>query len=140
MTEVRQSTGLEPAVALFRSLGDPTRLAILRRLAAGETRVGSLVADLGLAQSTVSSHIACLKDCRLIVGRTEGRKVLYSLAQPELMDVLAQAEVLLAATGNAVDLCSRYGSGRSSAPSTTGESADSASRLVDLGLPTEVSA
>ncbi|MDT5026061.1 MAG: hypothetical protein QOE61_2487, partial [Micromonosporaceae bacterium] len=43
---------LEPAAALFRSLGDASRLAILRRLAAGEARVVDLTAQLGLAQST----------------------------------------------------------------------------------------
>ncbi|WDF35153.1 metalloregulator ArsR/SmtB family transcription factor (plasmid) [Arthrobacter agilis] len=119
VSEVCAGDGLEPAVALFRSLGDPTRLAILRTLASGEARVGTLVGELGLAQSTVSAHIACLKDCGLVVGRTEGRKVLYSLAQPELMDMLAQAEVLLAVTGNAVDLCSTYGSAQSADTSRT---------------------
>ena len=33
----------------------------------------------------------------------------YSLARPELMDLLASAETLLAATGNAVALCPNYG-------------------------------
>lgn len=35
----------------------------------------------------------------------------YSLSRPELMDMLAQAEVLLAATGNAVGLCPNYDTG-----------------------------
>jgi len=39
----------------------------------------------------------------------EGRRVYYSLARPELLDMLAAAEVLLAATGNLVALCPRYG-------------------------------
>ncbi|MGW6266642.1 ArsR/SmtB family transcription factor [Cellulosimicrobium cellulans] len=100
---------VEPAVALFRSLGDPARLAIVRRLAVGEARVAELTADLGLAQSTVSSHVACLKDCGLVAGRMEGRRVFYSLARPELLDMLAAAETLLAATGSAVALCPTYG-------------------------------
>lgn len=55
------SPGSAPAVALFRSLGDPTRLAILRRLAVGEARVVDLTGELGLAQSTVSKHLgACV--------------------------------------------------------------------------------
>jgi ArsR family transcriptional regulator, cadmium/lead-responsive transcriptional repressor len=96
-------------VALFRSLGDPARLSILRRLATGEARVSELSGSLGLAQSTVSSHVSCLRDCGLVTGRMEGRRVFYSLARPELLAVLAAAEVLLAATGNAVALCPRYG-------------------------------
>lgn len=103
------TAGVEPAVALFRSLGDPARLAIVRRLAVGEARVAELTADLGLAQSTVSSHVACLKDCGLVAGRMEGRRVFYSLARPELLDMLAAAETLLAATGSAVALCPTYG-------------------------------
>jgi ArsR family transcriptional regulator, cadmium/lead-responsive transcriptional repressor len=100
---------LAGAVALFRSLADPTRLAIARQLAAGEARVVDLTRALGLPQSTVSSHLACLRDCRLIVGRPVGRQVFYSLATPELLDLLAAAETLLAATGNAVALCPVYG-------------------------------
>lgn len=103
------STGLDPAVALFHSLSDATRLAIVQRLACGEARVVDLVAELGMAQSTVSAHVACLRDCALVVGRPQGRQVFYSLARPELMDLLASAERLLAATGNAVALCPNYG-------------------------------
>ncbi|GAB3366353.1 metalloregulator ArsR/SmtB family transcription factor [Amycolatopsis echigonensis] len=101
--------GLDPAVALFHSLSDATRLAIVQRLAHGEARVADLVAALGMAQSTVSAHVACLRDCALVVGRPQGRQVFYSLARPELMDLLASAETLLAATGNAVALCPNYG-------------------------------
>lgn len=102
-------SGLAPAVALFHSLSDATRLAIVQRLARGEARVVDLVSELGLAQSTVSTHVACLRDCRLVEGRPQGRQVFYSLARPELMDLLASAETLLAATGNAVALCPNYG-------------------------------
>jgi DNA-binding transcriptional ArsR family regulator len=100
---------LAPAVALFRSLGDPTRLAIVRRLAEGEARVVDLTRALGLAQSTVSKHLACLRDCRLIDYRTEGRQSFYSLTRPELIDLLRSAELLLVETGDAVALCPAYG-------------------------------
>jgi DNA-binding transcriptional ArsR family regulator len=78
-------------------------------LAGGEVRVVDLVAELGLAQSTVSAHVACLRDCGLVAGRPEGRQVFYSLARPELLDLLAASERLLAATGEAVALCPNYG-------------------------------
>jgi DNA-binding transcriptional ArsR family regulator len=100
---------LRPAVALFRSLADPTRLAIVRRLAEGEARVIDLTGQLELPQSTVSTHLACLRDCALVDGRIEGRQVFYSLARPELLDMLSSAEALLAATGEQVALCPRYG-------------------------------
>jgi len=101
--------GLTPAVALFRSLGDPARLAIVRRLAEGESRVVDLTHALGLAQSTVSKHVACLRDCGLVDFRVEGRQSFYSLTRPELIDLLRSAELLLAATGSAVALCPVYG-------------------------------
>ena len=96
-------------MALFHSLSDSARLAIVRRLADGESRVVDLIGELGFAQSTVSAHVACLRDCGLVTGRPEGRQVFYSLTRPELMDLLASAETLLAATGNAVALCPTYG-------------------------------
>ena len=107
--ELDEAASLAPAAAVFRSLGDPNRLAILRHLALGEHRVRDLVDHLGLAQSTVSAHCLCLADCGLITSRPQGRATVYSLARPELLDVLAAAERLLAATGDAVALCPRYG-------------------------------
>jgi ArsR family transcriptional regulator, cadmium/lead-responsive transcriptional repressor len=101
--------GLAPAAALFRSLGDPARLAILRQLAGRPARVVDLVAELGLAQSTVSKHLACLRDCGLVDSRPQGRASLFRLAQPAVIDILAAAEPVLAATGNAVALCPTYG-------------------------------
>ncbi|SRR6266542_5216592 len=102
---------LRPAVALFRSLADPTRLAIVSRLAEGEARVADLMAELNLPQSTVSTHVACLRDCALVTGRVDGRQVFYGLARTELLDLLASAEGLLEATGERVALCPRYGEG-----------------------------
>ncbi|MFA5919074.1 MAG: metalloregulator ArsR/SmtB family transcription factor [Candidatus Nanopelagicaceae bacterium] len=100
---------VEPAVALFRSLGDPVRLTIVSRLAQGEAKISELTVELGLAQSTVSAHVACLRDCGLVTGRIEGRKIFYSLSRPELMVMLAGAESLLEATGVAVSLCPNFG-------------------------------
>ncbi len=97
------------AVCLFRSLADPARLTILRHLALGEHRVVDLTAHIGLAQSTVSGHLACLRDCGLVEVRPVGRSSRYSLARPELMDLLSSAERLLEATGDAVTLCPTYG-------------------------------
>lgn len=94
------------AACLFRSLADPARLAILQHLALGEHRVVDLTAHLGLAQSTTSSHLACLRDCGLVTARAVGRSSMFSLAvAAEVMGVLAAAEQLLAVTGDAVTLC-----------------------------------
>lgn len=97
-----------PAVAakLFRGLADPTRLAILLALLDGERRVADLVEAVGTSQSNVSGHLACLRDCGLVLDRPAARRqVFYRLAGPEVADLLLAAERLLAATGTAVELC-----------------------------------
>ncbi|WP_417852103.1 ArsR/SmtB family transcription factor [Blastococcus tunisiensis] len=111
---VDEVSALTAATCMFRSLGDPARLAILRHLALGEHRVVDLTVHIGLAQSTVSAHLACLRDCGLVVSRPEGRASMWSLAHSaELLELLAAAERLLAATGDAVTLCPAYGEGSS---------------------------
>jgi ArsR family transcriptional regulator, cadmium/lead-responsive transcriptional repressor len=107
---VDEAAALSAAACLFRSLGDPARLSILRHLALGEHRVVDLTEHLGLAQSTVSAHLACLRDCGLVESRPHGRASLFSLRHDEvLLPMLAAAERVLAATGDAVVLCPRYG-------------------------------
>ena len=101
---------LDPAACLFHGFSDPHRLAILQHLSLGEHRVVDLVAHLGLAQSTVSKHLACLKDCGLVSSRPQGRASMFSLNHTDaLMDLLSAAERLLALTGDAVTLCANHG-------------------------------
>lgn len=98
------------AACLFHGFSDPHRIAILQHLALGEHRVVDLTAHLGLAQSTVSKHLACLRGCGLVESRPEGRASVYSLNHAaELMDLWAAAERLLALTGERVVLCDTYG-------------------------------
>ncbi len=97
------AAGVSPAAALFRSLSDETRLRILARLAAGEARVVDLTGELGLAQSTVSKHLVCLRGCGLVDYRAEGRQSFYALTCPELLpsssdeDSLRRIQVFLTA-------------------------------------------
>ena len=53
-------------VAIYRALGDETRLRILRRLVNGSTSVGLLGEDLGLAKSTVHQHLFSLRGAGLV--------------------------------------------------------------------------
>lgn len=116
MTQVRsdppvdETAALRVAACLFHGFSDPSRLAILQHLALGEHRVVDLTRHLGLAQSTVSKHLACLRDCGLVTSRPEGRASLFSLTHPEAtIEVLAATERLLGLTGDAVALCPVYG-------------------------------
>ena len=92
------------AAKLYRGLGDPTRLRIVLGLLSGERRVVDLVAELGLAQSTVSAHLACLRDCGLLTLRPVGRQSYYGLAH-DMRDLLTATEQLLGRTGVEVALC-----------------------------------
>ncbi|WP_164702160.1 metalloregulator ArsR/SmtB family transcription factor [Modestobacter sp. KNN46-3] len=107
---VDESAALTAAACMFRSLGDPARLAIVRHLTLGEHKVVELTEHLGLAQSTVSAHLSCLRDCGLVTSRPQGRASMWSLTTaPQLLQLLAAAEQLLAVTGDAVALCPTYG-------------------------------
>jgi ArsR family transcriptional regulator, cadmium/lead-responsive transcriptional repressor len=108
MREVESTAPLTISAKLFRGLGDQTRLGILLALAEGEQRVVDLVQELGAAQSTVSGHLACLKDCGLVTDRPAGRAVFYRLATTEVLDLLQAAEHVLAHVGTEIDLCTNY--------------------------------
>jgi DNA-binding transcriptional ArsR family regulator len=68
----------EELAALAKAIGHPARVQILRILARRSTCVcGDLVAELPLAQSTVSQHLKVLKDAGLIRGDISGARVCY---------------------------------------------------------------
>jgi DNA-binding transcriptional ArsR family regulator len=107
---ISESASLAGAACLFRGFGDSSRLTLVQHLLGGEHRVVDLVGHLGLAQSTVSKHLACLVDCGIAQVRAEGRSSYYSLTHPEAtLALLSAAEGLLALTGDAVELCGVYG-------------------------------
>lgn len=100
------SSDLDLAACLFHALGDRSRLTILRHLLLGEHRVRDLVDHLGLAQSTVSKHLACLRDCGLVTSTALGRASVHRVAHPRSVEeLLRAAERILALTGEAVVLC-----------------------------------
>ena len=88
-----EAAASQAAACLFRGMSDPSRVAILRHLLLGEHNVAELTAHLGLAQSTVSKHLACLRDCGLVDSRPSGRASVFSLTHPEaVLKVFAATE------------------------------------------------
>jgi DNA-binding transcriptional ArsR family regulator len=71
----------ETAIALFRALGDPVRMRILRELAGGPRNVTQLCDRLHLVQPSASHHLAALRGCRLITRRRDGIYVYYQLSK-----------------------------------------------------------
>lgn len=80
---MRTPTELEsgPLAALFKALGDPTRLRIVALLAGGELCVCHLQQALGLAQAHVSRHLAVLRAADVVEARREGSWMHYSLKE-----------------------------------------------------------
>jgi len=83
---------------LLHALAEPHRLSVVHLLAVAEHRVVDLTRELGLAQSTVSAHLATLRDAGLVETRREGRSSWYRLARPEVAHILADAERIVDAT------------------------------------------
>ncbi|MDR6294473.1 DNA-binding transcriptional ArsR family regulator [Inquilinus ginsengisoli] len=57
---------MEPLDRVFSALADPTRRAILARLAGGEATVNELVAPFALSQPTISKHLKVLEGAGLV--------------------------------------------------------------------------
>jgi DNA-binding transcriptional ArsR family regulator len=92
----------------FRALGDETRVRILRLLEQrDELDVGTLTDELRLAQPKVSNHLACLRWCGFVTARREGRRVLYSIADDRVGQLLALSQALLADNAEHVASCHR---------------------------------
>ena len=71
----------------FAALADPTRRAILARLALGEATVMELAKPFEMTQPAVSRHLKVLEDAGLIVRRSEGTRRPSRLARPALAAV-----------------------------------------------------
>lgn len=70
----------EDLASIFRALGHPARLAIIKQLATQEEACcGEIVNHLPLAQSTVSQHLQVLKDADLLICDPRGRNCHYLL-------------------------------------------------------------
>lgn len=65
--------------ALLKALGHPTRLHVIELLATGEHCVCEMMPVLGTEQSTLSKHLAILRNEGVVTCRREGLKVIYRL-------------------------------------------------------------
>ena len=71
----------------FAALADPTRRAILARLASGETSVTELAEPFDMTQPAVSRHLKVLEGAGLIVRRVEGAKRPCRLAPAAISEI-----------------------------------------------------
>jgi DNA-binding transcriptional ArsR family regulator len=89
--------------AAFSALSDPTRRAILARLALGETTVMELARPFEMTQPAISRHLRVLENAGLIVRRVEGTKHPCRLAEHGLKAIDQWLELLRTALSRNYD-------------------------------------
>jgi len=92
--------------ASFSALADPTRRAILARLALGEATVMELVEPFEMTQPAISRHLKVLEGAGLIIRRVEGTKRPCRLAPTAVNEIdqwLAMLRQALSANYNRLD-------------------------------------
>jgi len=71
----------------FYALSDPTRRAILARLASGEASVSELMEPFQLSQPTISKHLKVLENAGLVVGGRDAQRRPRRLAPLAMKDI-----------------------------------------------------
>jgi DNA-binding transcriptional ArsR family regulator len=79
---------LTQAAAAFGLLASPARLHIVCALAQGESDVTGLAERVGGALPAVSQHLTKLKLAGLVRSRREGRRQVYYVDDPDIVDVV----------------------------------------------------
>ncbi len=78
-----------PVGVTFAALADPTRRALLARVAAGEASMTDLAAPTGLSLPAVAKHLRALEDAGVVAGEKRGRVRWYRLRPEPLRDAAA---------------------------------------------------
>jgi ArsR family transcriptional regulator len=84
----RISTASTP-FGVFKALGHPARLTLVRKLAEGEHCVCDLVETVDLGWSTTSKHLEILREAGVVNSDKRGQKVFYRLALACVADFIA---------------------------------------------------
>jgi len=92
---------------MLRALGDPARLRIVTLLMEGPMIQKQLIADVGLSQGQVSSHLACLVWCGLVDADRKGQVVEYQIGDPRVVGVIDLAAAILQRSGADIAACRR---------------------------------
>src|SRR4051795_10266056 len=75
----------------MQALATPSRVRILGRLHAGPSSVNDLAEAVGMESSAVSHQLRVLRHLGLVVGRRDGRRVVYALYDDHVGELLEQA-------------------------------------------------
>jgi ArsR family transcriptional regulator len=80
--QIRSVQHIEQQAQILKALGHPSRLLMVQALAAGPLCVCELTDMVGSEMSTVSRHLAQLKQVGVLSDRREGTKIYYALRAP----------------------------------------------------------
>ena len=75
----------------FKALAHPLRIRILELLAEGDKNVNELQTLIGTEGSAVSQQLSILRSKNIVYGTKDGNRVLYSLRDPMIIDLLTIA-------------------------------------------------
>lgn len=81
---IYKKTAPVDAVAFAKALADDTRQRIMTLCCCDRLTVGDITTKIGVAQPTVSHHLAILREAGLVTAEHEGRETFYSLNQERL--------------------------------------------------------
>ncbi|MFD8616986.1 ArsR/SmtB family transcription factor, partial [Streptomyces sp. NPDC059612] len=79
----------------FKTLGHPVRIRVLELLSEREHAVSEMLAVMGVEAAHLSQQLAVLRRAGLVVARREGSAVYYTLAAPEVAELLRVARTIL---------------------------------------------
>lgn len=79
----------------FKTLGHPARVRILELLAEKDRSVGELLPEIGLESSNLSQQLGVLRRAGVVTTRKDGNAVIYSIASPDIAELLAMARKVL---------------------------------------------
>ena len=91
----RIKTRYQAKAAVLKALSHPTRLFIVDELSNGERCVCELTGMIGDDMSTVSKHLAVLKNAGIIADDKRGNQVFYSLRLPCVLNFFSCVESVL---------------------------------------------
>jgi DNA-binding transcriptional ArsR family regulator len=79
----------------FKTLGHPARVRILELLAVQDQSVGQLASEIGIESSNLSQQLGVLRRAGVVDARKDGNNVIYSIASPDIAELLAVARKVL---------------------------------------------
>jgi DNA-binding transcriptional ArsR family regulator len=87
----------------FKTLGHPARIRVLELLRDGERSVAELLAEVDLEQSHLSQQLAVLRRADIVRSRRDAGRVMYSVVDPRIFQLLENAKAIICANLAASD-------------------------------------